>query len=154
MSWYTIKHSCGHEERVQIYGTNVHGERDKKAAWMASRPCSECLLKAEEERLGISSELKGSEKQVAWARKIRAKMVGEVAALCAQADANLDKGGDPRYEAIRPCWAALRDDALSDLRGQESAAWYIDHKDDDTNRFVLQLVAKACTEAGYDPTKG
>lgn len=154
MSLYTIKHSCGHEERVQIYGTNVHGERDEKAAWMASRPCSECLLKEEEERLGISAELKGSEKQIAWARKIRVKMIGEIAALCAQADANLGKGDDPRYEVIRPCWIALRDATLSDLREQESAAWYIDHKDDDTNRFVLGMVGKACTEAGFDPTKG
>ena len=31
MAQYNIHHTCGHEETVQIYGTNVHGERQRKA---------------------------------------------------------------------------------------------------------------------------
>jgi deoxycytidylate deaminase len=42
MAQYTIKHTCGHEEVVNICGTNVHGERDRKVAWLESKPCHEC----------------------------------------------------------------------------------------------------------------
>lgn len=28
MAWYAITYKCGHEGREQIYGTNVHGERE------------------------------------------------------------------------------------------------------------------------------
>ena len=31
MAQYNIHHTCGHEETVQTYGTNVHGERTRKA---------------------------------------------------------------------------------------------------------------------------
>ena len=46
MSKYTITHACGHEEVHNIVGTNVHGERDKKAEWLSTRLCYECYKKA------------------------------------------------------------------------------------------------------------
>lgn len=44
---YTILHACGHRAMSQIYGTNVHGERERKAAWLASKPCTACWCKAQ-----------------------------------------------------------------------------------------------------------
>lgn len=84
MSLYTIDHICGHSEEVQIYGTNVHGEREKKAEWLASRPCFDCrkaeeLAQAEnyEKFRGLSADMAGTEKQVKWARCIRVKRCKE-----------------------------------------------------------------------------
>ena len=79
MSIYKITHSCGHTVEHQIYGTNVHGEREKKAAWLESRLCYDCYKQAEAEKAAKASEdanlpeLTGSEKQIAWATDIRAK---------------------------------------------------------------------------------
>ena len=85
MAQYTINHVCGHTEVHQIYGTNAHGERDRKEAWLATQPCSECrqaqreaeraeaTAKATEQAAKLAMpELTGSEKQVAWALAIRA----------------------------------------------------------------------------------
>ena len=37
-----ITYKCGHSDNVQIYGTNVHGERDRKAAWYGTIDCPDC----------------------------------------------------------------------------------------------------------------
>lgn len=84
---YEINHTCGHTETVQIYGTNVHGERERKAAWMESRPCKECARKAEldaaeawEAEVGLTADMTGTEKQVAWARRLRHQALAEALA--------------------------------------------------------------------------
>ena len=71
---YEITYSCGHTETVQIYGTNVHGEREKKADWLAKHHvCSACLkadreaAKAAAERAKANGMTEGSDKQMAWA---------------------------------------------------------------------------------------
>ena len=56
MSIYKITHSCGHTVEHQIYGTNVHGEREKKAAWLESRLCYDCYKQAEAEKAAKASE--------------------------------------------------------------------------------------------------
>lgn len=75
---YEITYSCGHTEAVQIYGTNVHGEREKKAAWLAEHHvCSACLKADREaakaaaaERAKANGMTEGSDKQMAWAADI------------------------------------------------------------------------------------
>lgn len=42
MSKFTIAHSCGHESTVDLLGKMA--DRDRKATWLASRPCRECAL--------------------------------------------------------------------------------------------------------------
>lgn len=50
MAWYDITYKCGHEGREQIYGTNVHGEREARAAWLSEHKlCPDCY-KAEKRR--------------------------------------------------------------------------------------------------------
>lgn len=44
---YDITHTCGHERRIDITGTNVHGERDRKVKYFESCPCPECYAKAQ-----------------------------------------------------------------------------------------------------------
>lgn len=84
MSWYVIDHVCGHTERVQICGTNSHGQRERKAEWLASQPCATCK-KATQTQEAIEyakkngfAEMEGSERQVAWAEFIRAKRAKEI----------------------------------------------------------------------------
>ena len=48
MAKYEIEHTCGCVETVNICGTNVHGERERKAAWLASKPCYKCQRKMDE----------------------------------------------------------------------------------------------------------
>lgn len=46
MAQYQVTHSCGHTVTHQIYGTNSHGERDRKVQWLRGRTCKACYAKA------------------------------------------------------------------------------------------------------------
>ena len=90
MAKYTITHTCGHEEVITLFGPNK--EREEKIAWLESQPCVQC-------RLAGTEDLKGSEKQRAWASEIRqSKMVG------------------------------LSDEDAEILMSVKSASWWIDHR--------------------------
>lgn len=72
---YEVKMSCGHTETIQLFGKCA--DRERKIEWLERYVlCEECkkeqaakeIKKAEEAGL---PELEGSEKQIAWAAKIR-----------------------------------------------------------------------------------
>ena len=85
---YTVTFSCGHEATVELFGKT--SERERRIAWYEKEGiCPDCYRKMkEEERKQEEAELasymqkietewnlpevEGTEKQVAWARKIRA----------------------------------------------------------------------------------
>lgn len=85
---YTVTFSCGHEGEVNLYGKAA--ERDRRIAWYEKEGiCPDCYRKMKEEERRKADEelaayadkieteynlpeLEGTEKQVAWARKIRA----------------------------------------------------------------------------------
>ena len=85
---YYITFSCGHEGEVNLYGKAA--ERDHRIAWYEKEGiCPDCYRKMKEEERKQADEelaayadkietewnlpeLEGTEKQVAWARKIRA----------------------------------------------------------------------------------
>ena len=144
MAKYEINHICGHVETVQIYGTNVHGERERRAAWLASKPCPECERRAKAEaarakadEMGLP-ELTGSAKQVAWAEDIRAKAVrdAEDALGFDQSRALVASGTLTAEQAAR---MPLLEQALREGASEHAdAAWWID------NRFnACPLVIKA-----------
>lgn len=86
---YYVTFSCGHEGEVNLYGKAA--ERDRRIAWYEEEGiCPDCYRKMKEEERrkadeGLAAyadkieaewnlpELEGTEKQVAWARKIRAR---------------------------------------------------------------------------------
>lgn len=77
MAFYLIGYRCGHDVREQIYGTDVHGEREAEAARRAAQLCPPCrradrdaTAAAAAQALGLP-ELTGSEGQVRWATTIR-----------------------------------------------------------------------------------
>ena len=85
---YYVTFSCGHEGEVNLYGKAA--ERDRRIAWYEKEGiCPDCYRKMKEEERRKADEelaayadkieteynlpeLEGSEKQIAWARKIRA----------------------------------------------------------------------------------
>lgn len=118
---YMIKHSCEHEERVDLFGTNVHGERDRKAAYLASKPCYECEMAAAESEYELC-DLTGSEKQIAWARRIRAAAIKDVEEKLDSA-AKMDLS-DTEHKIVTDKSAAIR----KFYKTQGSAAWWIDNR--------------------------
>lgn len=64
MAKYEIEHTCGCVETVNICGTNVHGERERKAAWLASKPCYKCQRKMDEAAGKAKSEPKDAKQAI------------------------------------------------------------------------------------------
>ena len=50
MAKYDIIHTCGHTETHEIVGTDVNGERARKAAWLATTICRECYRASRDAR--------------------------------------------------------------------------------------------------------
>lgn len=92
MAHYDITHTCGHDERIELFGKT--SERERRIEWLQERPCTECWKKERAaeaearrnkeaamivEKLGndaadavnalsnATCTLEGSAKQVAWA---------------------------------------------------------------------------------------
>lgn len=125
MAQYNIHHTCGHEETVQIYGTNVHGERQRKAEWLESKPCRDCERKAmRDENLAGAAELEGSEKQVSWANDLRAKAIGEIKAKLAKIDTQYIAAPQDRKDAQRKAGEAI----ITALLAETGAKTIIDHR--------------------------
>lgn len=126
MAKYSIEHICGHTETVQIYGTNVHSERERKAEWLASRPCKDCEREQlREENLAGCSELEGTEKQIAWANDIRAKAIAEVKNMIASVD-----GRHPNLpQSSKGMYRHYGELVIKAMLSERSARDIIDHRD-------------------------
>lgn len=140
MAQYTITHTCGHDETVQIYGTNVHGERERKAAWLESKPCRDCEREAlREENLGGAAELTGSDRQVAWADDLRARAIAEAKQLLAKLEADTAV-----QQADKDAWRANGENAIKAMLAETSAKEIIEHRDNLVRHYnrVAQQAAK------------
>lgn len=83
MAWYSVAYACGHTAEKQLYGKTV--ERERFIDWAAKFGiCDNCREgNAQAACESIESEydlppLTGSEKQIAWARKIRSEKINEI----------------------------------------------------------------------------
>lgn len=138
MAKYEIRHSCGHVESVDICGTNVNGERERRASWLASRPCRECILADRVARNGKDGMpiLVGSPRQVAWALDIRAEMLGKIDEL-----ATRFPGREGMQDTASEVYGRMREDIIS----HEDAAWFIEHRIYDVrgefSRFAKEVLA-------------
>ena len=118
MSKYEIEHACGHTTTVNICGTNVHGERERKAAWLASHPCDACRA-AKNGEDGMA-ELKESEKQIAWALDIRSGLIRDYESFVNRCG----KGAEGAEDAVAEIYSRM----LSQLTEQTSAEWFIENQ--------------------------
>ena len=115
-----ITYKCGHEDRVQIYGTNVHGERDRKAARYGTIDCPACR-NAEAAAWCADNgcaQLKGSEKQIGWAESIRREAI---AGLMIAAEAIPAEAPDAVRNQAR--------EVIDKAKAETHAVWWIDNRD-------------------------
>ena len=141
MEQYNIHHTCGHEETVQIYGTNVHGKRQRKAEWLESKPCRDCEREAMRgENLAGAAELTGSDKQVSWANDLRAKAIGDIKAKLAKIDTHYIAAPQEWKDAQR----AAGESIITAMLAEASAKTIIDHRLDLVSHYgaVAQQAAQ------------
>lgn len=95
---YSVTYACGHDGEVVLYGKTA--DRERKLGWYETCDCPECY-KAKKNAAAISAAaesesendmpvLNGSEKQVAWARSIRANRIADFFKLIANASGDKD----------------------------------------------------------------
>lgn len=127
---FTVTHKCGHEVVYQLYGK--FEDRERKAAYYETLDCPECRRRHELEQAETNAqadnlpELKGSEKQIAWAMSIRNKWMGLVSNLIAQVNANTNANPQLKEKFMA---------AITSRKGETSAAWWID------NRYSIDTVS-------------
>lgn len=124
MAQYSITHTCGHEETVQIYGTNVHGERDRKISWLESKPCRDCI---NNKVLINANQLTGSEKQVAWANNLRAEAIQKVNRIIE--DALHGPAGATKTQEWKESSRRSGEAIIREIRNETSARTIIDNRD-------------------------
>lgn len=119
---YHIVYKCGHEENV-----NLNGRQNSQsyADWLAAGICKECYQaqkladrKAYNETEGLP-ELTGTERQVAWADKIRYEMYKEIKNIL---NVYYEDEGKPEF--------------LGWLKGQAEAKFWIDNRDKEPGEII------------------
>lgn len=120
MAWTDVIYSCGHTDRIQLYGPGKERERWLYAAEQY-KLCPVCLAEqrkqaaidaaAQNKGAGLP-ELTGSAKQIAWAEQIRAKVVAKIGE---------DEFLPDRIDEYRAT-------ILAAAATKTSAAWWIDRR--------------------------
>jgi hypothetical protein len=126
MAKCNVTHACGHTSEHNLFGP--YKERDRRAQWLAGQDCPTCEAERREaakraanaaatqaaQEAGLP-ELLGSEKQIAWAESIRLKALGE-----AQEAIEKNANTPERRAQVAPL--------MAQLKGENSAAWWIDNR--------------------------
>lgn len=112
MAHYNVTCSCGHTDRVDLYGKT--SEREYRISQLKTEPCTACREAARAERSAkeaaeFSTKLHGSDKQVAWALDIRANAMRIIKRIA-------------KPEA--------QEELANAVESMDSAAWWIDNRYD------------------------
>lgn len=123
MAMYTVKYACGHgDHQVNIMGP-IAGRAAKAAWYEADYECDACRAKAASDKLAANTAtieaavaplpaLTGSEKQIAWAAKIRVAGLMDAREYSAL-------GREPATDAAALAWIAAK----------KESRWWIDRRD-------------------------
>lgn len=157
MAWTTVTHSCGHQDRHQLYGRGK--DRDWRAARLAEEPCDACR-RAEFEAKNADAAaanaaaglppLTGSEKQILWAESIRLLKIDQAHRAMIGALSTLElqmlfgDEVDPEDPAI-----GIVVDAL---RAVTSARWWIDRRDLKVSYLLAELAQDLTPPPAPTPT--
>jgi len=127
MAKYDIEHTCGHTETHQLIGPRR--DRERRIEWLETTLCSECyqeeLARQRDEATEAARqeaaeqelpELSGSEKQVAWAVRIRGGMLKSFESI-------LSDASNVKNTAAFFDW----------LYGHTAASWWIDNRSASTH---------------------
>ena len=169
MAWYTINYTCGHTERVQLYG--AHKDRYAKIEAMERRACPECEAKAAQEQAAPDGlpALAGSDKQISWAADIRARwladglskdvkglvnaLVDELEAVTNDPDtakrlmsaALVSLGADADWTAYDP--AKAQDGYRARAVAHTAAKWWIDNRGRIGRQIAQEIITDVNKEA-------
>lgn len=122
MAKYTITHTCGHTEEVQLFGP--YKDRESRIKWLESKPCPDCIKAAATQAANEASAerglapLTGTDKQTAWAVTIREGVYKCIDMLAGVAD----KFGNAEATKMVAGWTA-------ELDKHTEAKWWIDNRD-------------------------
>lgn len=138
MAWHYGTYKCGCEGRVDIVG------RVKDRQWKADRhfdrTCYDCRNKENEEKakeMGLP-DLKGSEKQIAWANTLRQKFVSEFSELLKNAEEDLETATSEektKYNEIVKTYEDL-------LQTKVDSRFWIDNRNEQAVVIVHQNIEK------------
>lgn len=144
---HEVTFSCGHKGTVQLYGSRV--ERERKIWYFENRAdCPECEEKARVEAAAKAlaqakadglPELEGTEKQVAWAVQIRARILGAYNEYMSEAERRYDDAlaevDAAQRDAFVECNAKDRRQLMDCMeyimQNKTRAGWWINTRDDD-----------------------
>lgn len=130
---YTVTCSCGHKIEVVLFGKT--SDREAKLKWYETQAlCPDCYnaqIKESSREYGLPT-LEGTEKQVAWAEKIRIDMMEQVPLtrkiLEGEASAeetvkfitdNIEKAKEHQRPLL---------DKIIKILTETNATWFIDHR--------------------------
>lgn len=147
MSQYEINHRCGHTRTVNITGTNVRGERERRAANLAAGVCPDCYRAHQDATtaeqaaaLGLP-ELTGTDRQVAWAMKLRAEVITLI---------DQRKTKSQAFYQDNPDKIAERDAVFgaidAEVAAHTDAAWWIEHQGHSGYKAIWNAAIKAAQE--------
>lgn len=124
MAKYEVTFKCGHTETKQLFGPTK--ERYKKIEWWQENCiCSECYKKQQLERAEQYEsdnnlvELTGSEKQIKWAKSIRANKLKYIGDMFRSSGLREDEYNNYIKESV-----------LNYFNQFTEASWWIDRRDD------------------------
>lgn len=133
-----ITYSCGHEGTIEVFGKAE--ERERKIKYFEEYGlCPDCYKKGkqgEEKAFAVKyelPELKGSEKQISWANKIRKEKIKEF------------EGEKPAIrKGAGDDFADFLDKFTNHYYKNNSASWWIDHRE--WRAFKKALLGKAVAD--------
>lgn len=141
MAQYNVKHSCGHERSIRLFGKG--SDRERKLKWLATIDCPECDRAFELERAMDEEDekqlppLEGTEKQVRWAVVLRSKALNVIESWATPQQLASTMGARG-YESMADCaeiGLTTPDDGLRLCReivgaamAETNAAWWIDNR--------------------------
>ncbi len=176
MAKYEIEFSCGHTDTIQLYGKT--SERESYLEWAKdNKLCPECWAAAKQKAREEASEqaaqentefglpaLTGTEKQVAWAETIRKEKAQHIFSVLKNHEKHLTKAREDQEYADRMLKAFAEDGfgsiedafvaaraAAEAILGEASAHWWIEHRDADIGRLILDK-AKEFKKSSIDNT--
>lgn len=162
MAHYDISHTCGHDERIELFGPTR--ERESRIEWLQERPCTKCWKKEREAeaearkdreaamivaKLGddaaealnaisnAACKLVGSSRQIMWAEDIRARCVTEIIDLLHNFVARITGKATAQQSAE----FTVRCKAFASVIAAEtSAAWWIENRDDIAKAVICEAI--------------
>lgn len=162
MAHYDITHTCGHDERIELFGKT--SERERRIEWLQERPCTECWKKERAaevearknkeaamivEKLGndaaeaintlsnATCTLEGSAKQIAWAEDIRTKCIAQALDQIRDLVARIPAKANAQQSAS---FTAHCKAIASTIANKTSAAWWIENRDDIAKAVIREAI--------------